>query len=553
MIDLASWTSWARGGAVFVFVLLIAVVGVLVTQTATRAADPVGIYVAAASLSGERNDHTATLLPDGRVFIAGGGNGAGTPLASTEIYDPATDTTSAGPAMSGPRLAHNATLLADGRVLITGGFGAGFVVVATAEIYDPGVGAFTPIAGMAAPRASHTATLLASGVVLVAGGFTPDGPTDTAELFDPGLGTWAATGSLGETREAASANLLADGTVLVAGGQGEFPEIRSSAEIYDPAAGSFSFTGSLAIGRWWHTHTLLTDGTVLFTGGNTDFNTGAPTDTVESYDPASGTFATLGTLDAARVNHSASVLPDLTLLIVGGGAATAERWDLSTDGFEPGGDPVTGDRLDHTATVLDDSRVYIAGGGSSTAELYVPDGIIVAGGSASVPDFAPLGTSFVEVFDATAGDISLTTDVYTFTLAATSLPFSSPSVSVSLTALADLPALAAAAPLPDGVSFLSAVALDVFVSGLASTPFSGPATITAVPPSGVAPGEVVAYGFIPLLVTSQTLGTPAAHWARLAIEGLQGDDTFSVGGLASSPLVSLGIPRPRVSRVLVAA
>jgi hypothetical protein len=293
------------------------------------------------------------------------------------------------------------------------------------------------------------------------------------------------------------------------------------------------------------THTLLPDGSVLFAGGNTDFTTGDATDSVERYDPASGTFTTLGTLDVVRVNHTASPLPDGTLLIVGGGSATPERWDPETDGFEPGGTPVLGSRSEHSATVLPDSRVFIAGGSApgSATELYVPDGIIVEGGSAAVPDFATLGTSVTEVFAATAGDISLATDLYTFTAAASSLPFPSPSVSVSLTPLADLAAFAAAAPLPDGASFLGAVALDVFVSGLASGPFSGPATIASVVPAGVAPGEIVAYGFIPLLITSQTSGHPAPNWARLTLAGLEGDDTFNVSGPG---IIAFGLGRDPV-------
>jgi len=107
MITGARWVTSASGAAVFALAILIAIAGVLATQRQTSAADPVGIYVAADSLVAGRSDHTATLLDDGTVFIAGG-LASGTPLGSTEIYDPATDSTTAGPTLSEPRTAHRA-------------------------------------------------------------------------------------------------------------------------------------------------------------------------------------------------------------------------------------------------------------------------------------------------------------------------------------------------------------------------------------------------------------------------------------------------------------
>jgi hypothetical protein len=104
MITGARWVTSASGAAVFALAILIAIAGVLATQRQTSAADPVGIYVAADSLVAGRSDHTATLLDDGTVFIAGG-LASGTPLGSTEIYDPATDSTTAGPTLSEPRTA----------------------------------------------------------------------------------------------------------------------------------------------------------------------------------------------------------------------------------------------------------------------------------------------------------------------------------------------------------------------------------------------------------------------------------------------------------------
>ena len=525
----------ARWATVLVFALGFIV---LATGRPLVAADPVGIYVVADSLVAARSGPTATLLDDGRVFLAGGSGAGGAPLATTEIHDPATDSATAGPAMGVARLAHTATLLPDGRVLIAGGFTTGFVAVASVEIYDPATDTFAAAPDMAAARSSHTATLLSTGSVLVAGGFTgPGGVSDSAELFDPDASAgpaWSATGSLAEGREAHSATLLADGTVLIAAGQGNFPLLRASAEIYDPAAATFSLTGSLGLARWWHTTTLLPDGRVLVTGGNTDFTTGAPTDSVERFDPLTGSFTTVGTLDAVRVNHSANLLSDDTILIVGGGSATPERWDLETDGFEPGGMPVTGGRSEHTATTLLDGRIFIAGGASAAAaplsatELYIPDGAVVPGGSATVPDFTTLGPSLaVDTFDSAAGDITFTTGLFEFFLPVSSLPFPSPSVTVSLTPVTDLPGLAALVPLPGGASFLPSgvVVLDAFASGLPIGSFPGPATLTAFTPPTVLPEDILVFELLPALSISQV--PPDLGFAWSLVSSQPGDSSVS--------------------------
>ena len=537
----------ARWATVLVFALAFVV---LAAGRPLDAADPVGFYVAADSLSGARSDHTATLLDDSRVLIAGGSGAGGAPLTTTEIYDPATDTTVAGPTMSVARLAHTATLVPDGRVLIAGGFSAGFVAVAAAEIYDPGTDTFTSAPEMDTARVGHTATLLPSGSVLVVGGFTgPGGVSATAELFDPLTAIWMDTGSLTEARETHSATLLSDGTVLIAAGQGDFPVLRASAEIYDPASGTFSPTGSLGLARWWHTSTLLPDGRVLFTGGNTDFTTGDPTDSIERFDPLTGSFTTVGTLDAVRVNHSASLLSDDTILIVGGGSATPERWDLETDGFEPGGAPVTGDRTDHTTTTLPDSRIFIAGGASaataplSSTELYVPDGVVVPGGSVTLPDVFTLDPALaVGTFDSAAGDITLTTGLFEFSAPVTFLPFPSPSVTVSLTSVIDLPGLSGLVPLPGGASFLpeGVIVLDLFVSGLASGPFAGPVTLTAFTPEGVAPEDITVFELLPSLGVSQAqLPDPGFVWSPIASQPGDSSVSWSPNGPG---VFALGLP-----------
>lgn len=135
----------------------------------------------AARMNVPRAYHTATLLDDRRVLVVGGS--VPTPeisadgLASTEWYDPLADRWQRAANLAERRGYHTATLLTDGRVLVAGGMrwngvrGNGDLTTfsATSEVYDPFRDRWTNTAPLAAPRAFHTATLLDDGRVLVAG------------------------------------------------------------------------------------------------------------------------------------------------------------------------------------------------------------------------------------------------------------------------------------------------------------------------------------------------------------------------------------------------
>ena len=109
-----------------------------------------------------RNQHTATLLANGKVLVAGGGDN----LATAELYDPATGTWTFTGSLNAGRGAHTAALLSDGKVLVAGGGDN----LATAELYDPATGTWTFTGSLNAGRYLHTSTLLTNGRVLIAGG-----------------------------------------------------------------------------------------------------------------------------------------------------------------------------------------------------------------------------------------------------------------------------------------------------------------------------------------------------------------------------------------------
>ena len=242
--------------------------GILSDTATAELYDPASdTWTATGSLNHRRLSHPATLLPDGQILVCGGFEfdlylGL-IPLATAELYDPTSGTWTETGDLTTLRGGHTATLLPSGKVLVAGGTNH-LSLLSTSELYDPATGVWTATGSMAAAREFHTATLLHDGRVIVAGGYGSDGAS--AELYDPGTETWVATGNLNTGRSGHTATLLPDGTVLVAGGtNGQSPV--ASAELYSPESGTWTATGSLATARTAHTATLLPDGTVLVAGG----------------------------------------------------------------------------------------------------------------------------------------------------------------------------------------------------------------------------------------------------------------------------------------------
>ena len=137
------------------------------------------------------------------------------------------------------RAGHTATLLLDGKVVIAGG---GDDPLATAESYDPTSRSWSVTAAMVEVREGHTATLLPNGMVLVAGGCCARGDVypllASAELYDPSSGSWSATESMDGVPGGITATLLVDGKVLVLGGIGDVEPVQAFAELYDPGSGT---------------------------------------------------------------------------------------------------------------------------------------------------------------------------------------------------------------------------------------------------------------------------------------------------------------------------
>jgi hypothetical protein len=223
-----------------------------------------------------RMNHTATLLTDGKVLIVGGNGGPALPvtLDSAEIYDPVTDVWSPAANLPATRTLHTATLLANGDVLIAGGMtssGAGTpppsTVALNGLVYDPSTNTWTSTGNFQHPRESHTATLLSNGQVLMAGGTNQSGVLPTTELYDPVANRWSPAGVLLEARAWHTATLLPSGKVLIAGGSPNPSEVTNSAELYDPVTNTSAAAGTLITPRYNQSATLLSNGVVLLVGG----------------------------------------------------------------------------------------------------------------------------------------------------------------------------------------------------------------------------------------------------------------------------------------------
>ncbi|MGD0861868.1 MAG: kelch repeat-containing protein [Candidatus Limnocylindrales bacterium] len=238
-------------------------------------------WVSAGTMNVPRTHTTATVLRDGRVLVAGGGS-EGSPsyrsTAAAEIYDPATGTWTPTAPMAHARALHTATLLPDGEVLVAGGAtvyqGTRGTVTASAEIFDPASATWHAAPSMSVARYHYSAVTLSDGRVLVAGGWNLTSNSDqslaSSEIYDPVLNAWTATGSMATGRARGSMTTLPDGRVLIVGGVDPAYRVMATAEIWDAPSGRWHATGRLGTALMGPALAVLHDGRVVLAGGALD-------------------------------------------------------------------------------------------------------------------------------------------------------------------------------------------------------------------------------------------------------------------------------------------
>jgi hypothetical protein len=336
------------------------------------------------SMGNQRFLHSATLLKDGRVLIAGGMPTGSSSLFEAEVYDPSPREFTAAGEMMRARARQAAVLVDDrassGKVLIVGGADG----LDSAELFDPATLTFAVTKDNVASFAGRgcKAVALKTRKVLVVGSLinsAKGSKVDTITvLYDPYTDSFLEIfGSLFDTA-GMTLTVLNDGRVLAAGGW-DGTKRAQVAKVFDPAENAAVPTGKLITPRAEHVATLLQDGSVLITGGNAD--DGRILADAEIYDPRTGTFSSTGKSLVPRMGHTATLLDNGLVLIAGGNANTfsvnAELFDLDKRAFERGEKMIL-TRAHHTATLLKNGDVLIAGGlaergPTPRCELYHPD------------------------------------------------------------------------------------------------------------------------------------------------------------------------------------
>jgi N-acetylneuraminic acid mutarotase len=335
-------------------------------------------------LNTARYAHTATLLPNGKVLVAGGvgPNSCSTSNSTAELYDPITGTWSHTGSLNTARISHTATLLQNGQVLVAGGHalaGGYAVFLNSAELYDPATGMWRPTGSFNTIKNGGSATLLPNGKVLIVGSDLNN--RLVAELYDPATGTWSSTGAPSLPWGGHSV-LLPNGKVLAVWVGSHWDNYYGElfAELYDPATGQWSATGSVNSMHFADTVTLLRNGKVLVTGDGTQS---------QLYDTTTGTWSITGSLNTSRYNYyTATLQADGRVLVAGGNVnngfvSQAELYD-PTVGTWSSISRVIVPRLSHTGTLLRNGKTLIVGGADAaflngcdasillSAELYDP-------------------------------------------------------------------------------------------------------------------------------------------------------------------------------------
>ena len=337
-------------------------------------AEPAG-FSPSAPMGTPRTGHSATLLQDGRVLVAGGATQS-TTLASAELFDPLLNQWSYTGSMAVPRGNHTATLLADGKVLVASGQND-VDNTTTCEIYDPQTGTWSFAASLPTYRLNAVSVLLYDGTVMVIGGFYPvSNVTPRTDIYSPVTNSWTVAGDMKRARLFSSVNVVPSGKVLMAGGfaPNETDRIQDSAELFDPATGQWTFTGSMTAPRTVLAGAPLFDGRILVMGGHND---SVPQleglASAEIYDPDSETWSAVDPMISPIYSPAAVGLSDGTVLVLGDLQSTSAPPTAQI--FDPnfGAWYITGSQASRhssgSITSLADGRVLLAGGYADSTQL----------------------------------------------------------------------------------------------------------------------------------------------------------------------------------------
>lgn len=347
-------------------VALLAAMALLLTAVAMQpasAATGTDTWVAAPSMGFERGSHTATLLPDGDIVVAGGAQWE-SDWAESERFDVQTQTWSpVADLYEGRQAGHTATALTDGRVLVAGGVDY-WGPMQGSEIFDPETNTWTPTTyRMNEARAGHAAVRLNDGRVLVvygSGEGTPQENSPTAEVFDPKSQEWTYTAPPPVRVRYPQATLLPSGLVVVTGAHSD---ATGRTLLYNPLIDRWSQGANMPVERQEHSATLLQDGTVLVAGGYHQDSWPVQSD-AEIYDPLLDRWTRVEQLAPGVVGRHSVLLRDGRVLFAGEAGPTGADGDTML--FDPRSKTWTQapDSQSHSwpaLTMMADGRVMLSG------------------------------------------------------------------------------------------------------------------------------------------------------------------------------------------------
>jgi hypothetical protein len=334
------------------------------------------LWSSAAELSEARDSFASFVLPDGRVLVAGGLSGAPTePIASAELYDPASDSWSVTGSLLQARSSFTLSARASkgGVAVLAVGGAAQQGALSSTELYDEGSGLWSPGPELPAPYAGHAALRFDDGDLLIAGGSS----SRRAALLGASASSWTPAGELLALEPGSTLTALGNDDALLVGPN------EPSAQRFARDSNAWRASGVPAQPRSKHSATRLLDGTVLIAGGSASRS-------AELYDPASESFHFVGALNEPRSLHTASLLPDGRVAVVGGsdldGPVATELYNPEWGTWTPGPGTSQG-RAAHRSELLADGRLLAIGGRG-------PDGIAL--GSTDLLDPTPLPTIISE-------------------------------------------------------------------------------------------------------------------------------------------------------------
>jgi hypothetical protein len=393
--------------------------------------------VASGAMMSARGNHTATLLPNGTILVAGGTNGPNI-LGTSEIFNPATQSFTPTPGtMRDVRDLHTATLLANGRVLVAGGLSTNATstgAISSSEVFYPDTGYWLSYSTMTTARSNHTATLLPDGNVLALGGFAQGQYLNSAEVYYSTAQAWIPFPAMHTARGLHTTTLLQDGRILVVGGENA-QGVLDTYEIYSPQTNTWTAPANITdltqpaygnISVRMHSATLLIDGRVLVAGGN---NGQWEQDSYLIFDPKNAanpwsysppfswnnvTQVATVSMWAARQSQTATLLPNGQVMVIGGAQSAAHGGNSlsAVENFDPFGNSwaawgtnsgfgeagayvdiyglrhvpaeLTSPRAYHTATLTPDGNVWAIGGFDGLSFLKTAESHYYAPGTPDV-------------------------------------------------------------------------------------------------------------------------------------------------------------------------